>query len=396
MCLSRVLTAFNGTCLFHFYSFCLQYLKRIFFLILIGNLLFLFTYSCAGAAFASEVLSPEQYMKQGFEYFQRGLFEKAILNWKESARLYEKEGEFSKQSEALTLLAQAYQSVGQYGEALKSLKTAQVLAEKSGDRLRIASVLGNLGNLYIAIGPVDKAQEYLDKGLAIARELNNYNLSAIILNNLGNLFTTQKKFSEAIDAYKESMALAKKIGNHPLYARVLTNAAMTSLQKDQYSESKAFLDMALDEIQNLEHSHEKAYGLINIGLTYHNLCFHLPDDKTILLRLSLQTFNEAIVVAKTIDDLRAESYACGYLGKLLEDEKKYQEALKMTRRAIFAAQQLNALESLYLWQWQTGRLFRAIGKIDDAISAYRNAVYTLQSIRQEMSFCYGNHPIIIP
>ena len=61
----------------------------------------------------------------------------------------------------------------------------------------------------------------------------------------------------------------------------------------------------------------------------------------------------------------------------------------MTRRATFAAQQVNAPESLYRWEWQTGRLLRKLGSIDDAIGAYRRAVRTLQSIRPELSVSYG-------
>ena len=75
---------------------------------------------------------------------------------------------------------------------------------------------------------------------------------------------------------------------------------------------------------------------------------------------------------------------------MYEDEQRYPEALQLTRRAGFAAQQVNAPESLYRWQWQTGRLLKALGKIDDAISAYRRAVATLQPIRQELYVSYGS------
>jgi CHAT domain-containing protein len=45
---------------------------------------------------------------------------------------------------------------------------------------------------------------------------------------------------------------------------------------------------------------------------------------------------------------------------------------------------------LYRWQWQTGRLLKALGKTDDAIAAYRRAVQTLQAIRPEMAVSYGS------
>src|SRR4029434_2311145 len=107
-----------------------------------------------------------------------------------------------------------------------------------------------------------------------------------------------------------------------------------------------------------------------IGLTYDELRGRLSDANAPLLVLAAESFSKAATVAETIGDHRAASYAWGYLGKLYEDEYRYSEALQLTRRAVFAAQQVNAPESLYRWQWQTGRLLKALGKIDDAISAY--------------------------
>lgn len=331
-------------------------------------------------------------MMQALNAFQRGVFEQAVLDWREAVKLYEKEGKSNKQRETLALLAQAYQYIGQYNEALKCLKSALVLAEKSGDRAQIASVLGSLGNLHITLGPPDKAFQYLNEGLSMAKGLGDSGLSATILNNLGNLFITQQKYNEALGAYLESMTLAQKSNNDLLAVRALTNAAMAHMENGQYKKSKELLDRALDETWKLDPSHDKAYGLINIGLTYRNLRAHLLDQDKLFV-LSSQALNEALIVSETIGDLRSLSYTCGYLGTLSEDQKHYQEALKFTRRATLVAQQVNAPESLYLWQWQTGRLLKVIGETEEAISAYRNCIHTLQSIRQEMSTCYGTPQI---
>ena len=191
-------------------------------------------------------------------------------------------------------------------------------------------------------------------------------------------------------AYAESVQLAQSTGNVALAARALTNGARAALQHGQYQQSKELLDTALDQLRGLDDSHDKAYGLINIGLTYRDLGLHLPDSHDLLLLLASKTYDEAVIVAQTVGDPRTASYAWGYLGQLYEAEHRYPEALQLTRRAIFAAQQVNASESLYRWQWQTGRLLKALGKTDDAISAYRRAVYTLQSIRPELSISYAS------
>jgi CHAT domain-containing protein len=72
------------------------------------------------------------------------------------------------------------------------------------------------------------------------------------------------------------------------------------------------------------------------------------------------------------------------MGSLYESERRYEDALELTRRAVLKAQQAVAPEALYRWYWQTGRLFKAMGRPDEAISAYRLAVPALQAIRPEM------------
>ena len=353
--------------------------------------LFFFTLSFnptfAASPAASDVSSPEQYSLQGWKWFQQGTFDQAITSWMEAARLYGRSGKPNKQSETLTYISQAYQSLGQYRQALQSLESALALVKKSDDQTQMASVLGSLGNLYIATGPAETAHEYLRAGLGIAREMRDSALAAGILNNLGNLFTSQQQYTEALRAYTECMRLAAETGKSSLAVRALINAAKASRQNGQYREAKTLLDKALDQLGSLDDSHDKAYDLTSIGLTYDGLRGHLADANDLIL-LASKTFSEAATVAETIGDRRAASYAWGYLGKLYEDEHRYPEALQLTRRAGFAAQQVNAPESLYRWQWQTGRILKALGKIDDAISAYRRAVATLQPIRQELYIGY--------
>ena len=345
--------------------------------------------SLAATLPVSESTSAEQRMKEGLHLFQRGDFEQAILSWREAARVYEAEQKFSQQSSALIHLAQAYQALGQYGDAVQNLESALALAEKSNDKTQGAIALATMGNVYIATGPSEIARKYLDEGLRQARELKNQDVSAIILNNLGNLLTQQKQHTEALAAYEESVSLASARNNRSLVTTALINAATASTNIKQHKEAKALLDKALDQIRALEPSHDKAAGLVNIGLGYFELRPYLPDAKESLLLLAHKALSEAGTTAESIGDRRTSSYAWGHLGRLYEEEHRYQEALQLTRRATFAAQHVNAPESLYRWEWQTGRLLKKVGTIDDAIGSYRRAVRTLQSIRPELSVSYG-------
>jgi len=345
--------------------------------------------STAESKSSPEVLLSTKHMEEGLLAFQRGDFDKAISKWTEAARYFEIEKMSQEQCKALIKISRAYQSIGRYRKALQTLEEALVQAEKTKDQTLIASVLSNIGDVYIATGPEDKSYRYLSKALSMARVQGDFDLSAAILNNLGNLLTLQERYSEAIGAYSESKTLAEKTGNHALATIALTNAAMASIREGQYKEAENLLGEAWEKIQGLDDSQEKAYGLINIGLAYRSLRQHLYDPNDLLRHLALRAFYEAISVSEAIENPRTTSYALGHLGTLLQEEERYQEALELTRGAIFAAQQVNAHESLYRWQWQAARLLTRLDRIDEAISAYRHAVVNIQSIRQEFTSCYG-------
>src|SRR5438876_3548225 len=341
---------------------------------------------------AEGTAAADNQMAEGLKAYQRGAFEEAAASWAEAARLYEQAGKRSEQSEALIFLAQAYQSMGHYTKALQSLQSASALVERTGDRPRLARIKGLAGTLYLASGQPEDASRSLNEGLQLAKEAGNTGLAAVILNDKGNLLVSQKKYEEALAAYTESISLAQATENHALAVQALVNAATASLQSGRHQGAKDRLDQALKQVRTLDDSYDKAYGLISIGLAYKDLRPHLPDTNGELMLQAFQSLNEAMKVAAAIENPRATSYAWGYLGSLYETERRYEEALDLTRRAVMAAQQAVAPEALYRWYWQTGRLFKALGKREDAIAGYRLAVPALQSIRPEMLLTSGAEP----
>jgi CHAT domain-containing protein len=86
-------------------------------------------------------------------------------------------------------------------------------------------------------------------------------------------------------------------------------------------------------------------------------------------------------MAQRLHDPRALAYAWGYLGRLYEEARQYPEALELTRRAVMAVRHVSMPESLYLWEWQTGRLLRALGDLPAALAAYGRAIDTVQAVR---------------
>ena len=341
-----------------------------------------------------DTLPAEGRMAQGAAAFKRGDFAEAVAGWSEAAALFERSGDPARQGEALAKLSQAYLGSGRYQDALRTAERALLLAQQNKDEGRSAEALALQGTTLVHLGETDKAHRTLDEALKRADLLGDADLRARILNTRGNLLAAQDKPEEALQAYQESVLSARETGDTA--AAALLNSASVSFTLGRYGEAESHMDKALLLLQRMDDSFYKAHALINVGLLSKDLRTRLPGKETELARSAYEALSEAARISQAIGDLRSLSYACGYLGALYESEARLEEALTLTRRAIFFAQRAEAPESLYRWLWQSGRILRSEGRPDEAIAAYRQAIVNLQSVRRAMTVCRADSDASFP
>jgi CHAT domain-containing protein/lipopolysaccharide biosynthesis regulator YciM len=317
--------------------------------------------------------------------YQRGALEDAALHFTEAARAAERERKPGERSLALTSLAQVHQELGQQRVAISILEQALELVRASGQRDREPFVRMALGRAYAQLGHFERAREYLQDALQVAHDTGAVALSAAVLNDLGHLATREGKLADSIGLYRRSLATLRPATDPALAAAILTNLAIALREVGEAEPSRATLEEAAAEASALPVSRESAYRLITIAVTYMDLRRDLPA-KTESLRLrAAGILSTALAMAQQLGDSRSLSYALGHLGAVYEEERRYEEALALTRRAVQAGQQRGAPESLYRWHWQTGRLLRQLARTTEAIDAYRLAIRALQSLRAEMA-----------
>ena len=132
-----------------------------------------------------------------------------------------------------------------------------------------------------------------------------------------------------------------------------------------------YQQQAISILDNLPASRSKAYALIQLAE------YQTGDAK-------VDSLEKATTISKGLGDLRTQSFALGALRRFYEQQRQLEPAMELTRQAQNAAEQVRATDSLYLWQWQAGRIHTANGAPEDAISAYKNAISSLQSIRSDI------------
>ena len=232
-----------------------------------------------------------------------------------------------------------------------------------------------------ARGDYAAAASALTEAVGLSRERETPTLTAVALNNLGNLLVFQEDLDHALARYQEAVAEAVASGNGRLSAQARANAARTAVQLGQTAPGEALLAKALEDAAALPPSREKAFLLVHLGRTSFRIGQRASDRRTAEFLRARETLILASTMALEQGDDRTASYALGYLGEIYEEQHQTEEALALTDRALFAAQAAKAPASLYLWHWQTARLWRAQGRTQDAMAAYRRAVKELEGLR---------------
>lgn len=369
-------------------------------------------------------------------YQQIGQTNEAINYWEQLITNYRQLEDTQQVGRMQTELAQAYSKSGQHSQAIATLcgtsdpcteGSALQIARQENDQTGEVAALGSLGEAYRLKGEYDEAIKCLEKASKIDHPLYNF----WILNSLGNSHFSQAKlweqnvdsaqqrgagkevekfrakaaenYQQALDNFQTGLALARKQNDKLGQMRVLLNLlrfdSQTGVCRDvacNISEQgktgiDEYLPAALELWQELPNSQYKVYAAIDLAkLKKSNPSLNSASlqNKCTERRLGKQAeelLKEAASLAKTIQHHRSESFALGELGHLYECQQQYNQALKTTKQAILSAEQnLLAKDSLYLWEWQAGRILKAQGKDSEAVNAYEQATTTLEDIRGDL------------
>ena len=286
------------------------------------------------------------------------------------------------QAEALARQAAEQQALGFRFEAINALeRAADLVAGRTGSDRLAAAILGALGQAYLRVGLNDKALPKLQQALVLARAERQPALAAAALNDLGQIHAASGRSTEALASYLDSMRLAREAQAPLVFAAAALNAA-TLLNATQPAAAAALLEEAGAQLDTAADSRDTDFARIQTAQAWRAVRLEPPDGRALERPYAL--LEQVLRSAEKRGDALVLSYAAGHLGELYADAGRGAEALELTRRAVFAAQQVRADESLYRWSWQAARLLARGGERDAALAAYRRALASLQAVRQDL------------
>jgi CHAT domain-containing protein len=361
-------------------------------------------------------------------YQKVGQFQPEIEAWNQLIVLHQQTQNTAALARILTEKAQALSRQGQsqnakillcdhQSESQCSVKSAIGLARKIGDRSTEAASLGSLGEVHRLQGNYPQAVQVLQLALNLATELENPTFQAAANNSLGNTYSHQaatryrkalafavqdptaaKKLEmegresdrRSLQHYQSSIALLNPTIDRAAYLQALTNMIPIYQRLEDQNQAQRAWEEAQNLLKQLPPSRLTAYGAIDLARLLQSKSSMFATSKARCGEASQNRAVEALLqqgqsIAMTIGDQRASAFALGALGNLAECEGKWDQALRYSERAILASgQSLADRDSLYLWEWQRGRVLREKGDPIGALVAYERSVEVLEQLRQEM------------
>ena len=322
---------------------------------------------------------------QGQLQLTRGKAEAALTTWQRAADIYQQIGDGAALTRNRINSAQALQALGLYRQAKKILTSVEQTLENQPDSLLKASGLRSLGNVLQVVGDLKESRRVLEQSLALASASSSDQAVSETLFSLGNTARAQRETKAALDYYQRAASASAD----PL-ARIQAQLNQLSLliEAKQFPEALVLSSRIQSEISNLPPSRMAVDAKINFAESLMKLgrgesgrtspLTPLPPDKI------AQILAQAVQQAQSLQDKPAESYAIGTLGELYEKTAQFSDAKKLTEKALFIAQSINASDIAYQWQWQLGRVLKQQGEIKGAIAYYSEAFKTLQSLRSDL------------
>ncbi|HEY9769195.1 MAG TPA: CHAT domain-containing protein [Coleofasciculaceae cyanobacterium] len=345
----------------------------------------------ARLAFDERVSAKAQILNnQGILHLSEGKAEEAIALWSEAKDNYQQAGDELGVIRTSINQASAFKQLGFYRRALKTLTEVESSLAQQPDSLIKVAGLRSYGDILRLVGEVERSQKILEQSLTIASGLESSSEQSKILLVLGNTYKASNP-DRALKLYHRGLETCQKQQNClqtdlPLQIYL----AQLNLLLDTSSEQEASKLIPTIKRQfaylpanraNIDRKINFAHSLVELykSKTQGQKKLAIPSKSEIE-----QFLSETVNQAKVINYQKAQSYSLGLQGQIQEELQDWHNAQQYTEKALILAQSINAPEVSYLWQWQLGRIDRALRDRPGAIAHYSQAVELLKSLSRDL------------
>ena len=268
-------------------------------------------------------------------------------------------------------LGATLRSLGEFTAAGAHLERSLAIAVKEGDGKREAAARHGLASLSLRLGDLSRALTYQQQALALYRSRNDVAGEMQAVNNLGAIYYRLGDLDGARELFSETGKLADELKDPSTKARAMSNLAVLEADAGRHERSLEFSLAAIEGLQDLN-PRRAAIARLSAALAFQRTGRAAKADE--MLEAALAAFVEAGDPTNELAVHLARGDVLRERGELTASLAAYDLALGQAETRALHRQ---------IWEAHAGRagVLESVGKHDQALSAYRSAIETIESQR---------------
>ena len=352
----------------------------------------------------------------GLVFDERGDYRQSLQQYQRALELNRASHFERGEGDTLGNIGGIYLLLGKFREALPYYRQALEISERLGLKPASSDDLGNIALCLAGIGDVDGAQATFDRALQIAREtglpkeeadwhkgkgttmvglgrydsaLHEYAAAEQVyehaglqrelveaLNDTGRLYELLGDGAAADIRFQRALQLAQKIGNGSGESTSLLALGDLERRRKMHDAADTYFGRALEHARSVGDEGSTVAALVQRAMNELERKHYEP---------ALQGASEAGHIAEQSGNLPVMSLSRYVLGEVRRSRAEHQQALDQYSAAEALQKQMRDPELGWRILYGRGQTLEALGKNDDAIGAYEEAVHIIEDTRSQIS-----------
>ena len=314
------------------------------------------------------------YDLQAAAWYVKGDLRKALSIYNTSLPIHRREGYQERVADVITNIASLYSLLGEHDTALTLYAQGMADHERLKDSIGIANDLNAIGRIHMLRGDHPRAVDHYRRSLRIQERQNNLRGISTGRANLGALYINQGDWPTALREYRAALGIAERLDDKHMMGKDLEEIG-TCLE-ELGDTAAAMREFRTSETIRL--GIDDRHGLVNVRNRIAGLLFKQGRHQAALAR-----YTESAALA------HPEGLAWGLGNALVGMAKVHLSAGDATRALALAARadsaaheagEMNLSRDAHEVRYEA---FRALGRWEEALGAYRSAVLLNDSIMRE-------------
>lgn len=272
-------------------------------------------------------------------------------------------------------LGNLFAEKGELADALMNYLKSLRIRQEANIQLDIAKSLTNIGLIYRRLGSHTNAQKYFEQALEMTSEETDPIGKALIFVHIGNTFLDIGESQKALTNYKSALELREQVGNKLAVSQAMRSVAAAYSELSDYSNSKKYLNLALNQLREL--NDEKG-----IADTYNELGNLAQKENNLLL--AIEYYNQASEIYTKHSELDKKGLCVRKIGEIQTTLGKYDDALTSLNQALSLGINTENTKLIELTHLALHNLYSTQGLNKEALESYYKYIHIRDSLNSAL------------